>query len=106
MNTCKKITVAILIIVIGYCIVAHNQCEVTSYQGYRLCDTLGFNTQVCCGELSCTAEYDHAWIRVNGFNVETCTLNLIKSRFCDYDNPYFSSDDIIEIENELYGDNI
>ena len=79
-----------------------NNCDTMSYHAFRFYDSVGIDAQVCCGDLSGTDEYDHAWVRVNGINIETTTLNVIKSPYCNYDNPYFVSDNITEIRTELW----
>jgi hypothetical protein len=98
----KNKVIVIILISIIYFMFIFNHCDTMSYHTFKLCPVLGIDdAQVCCGDLSCTDKCDHAWIRINGINIETTTFNLIKSPYCDYDNPYFMSDNMTEIRTEL-----
>ena len=90
------------IMVIGYCALAYGRCDTASYYTFCTCEYIGVDAQVCCGDIIGTDAWDHAWIRIDGTNIETTTLNLYKTPYCDYDNPYFVSSDINEIRSELY----
>ena len=41
----------------------------------------------CIGEVE-GEDFNHAWIRVNGHNIEQSKLNLYHSNKIDYDNPH------------------
>ena len=81
---------------------AYNNCDDYSFAIYEVCESLNIDVEVCCGDLTCTDKTDHAWVRIYGWNFESTTLNLVKSPYCDYNTPYFVSNDRDMIINELW----
>lgn len=79
--------------IVIYILLAYNHCVDVSCAWFRLLRPIENDIVFCVGTVE-GKDYAHMWLRVNGHNIETTTLNLFKSRKVDYATPFFISDDI------------
>ena len=66
--------------------IAMKGCIYTAITCFIFLSTLGFTPVYCVGEVEGEG-INHAWVRVQGYNIEQSRLNLYHSDKIDYNNP-------------------